>query len=66
MFLIRMKPDWLRVVEPTHVPSEWLTLDLGGGELAAMALALETPQRIFLLDDSLARRRLPTSRCGAR
>lgn len=37
-------------------PSEWLTLDLGAGELAAMALALENPQRILLLDDALARR----------
>lgn len=50
------QPDWLQVVEPRHVPSEWLTLDLGGGELAAIALALENPQRIILLDDSLARR----------
>ena len=34
---------WLEVVEPRAVPSEWLTLDLGAGELAAMALALENP-----------------------
>jgi predicted nucleic acid-binding protein len=47
---------WLRQVEPRSVPSEWLTLDLGTGELAAMALALENPERIVLLDDSLARR----------
>ena len=47
---------WLRDIEPRTVPSEWLTLDLGSGELATMALALENPDRIVLLDDSLARR----------
>ena len=47
---------WLKVVEPRAVPSEWLTLDLGAGELAAMALALENPDRVVLLDDALARR----------
>ena len=38
------------------MPSEWLALDLGAGELAAMALALEHPAKIILLDDMLARR----------
>lgn len=38
------------------MPSEWLALDLGAGELAAMALALENPSRVILLDDALARR----------
>ena len=47
---------WLETVDPKSTPSEWLTLDLGAGELAAMALALENPQRILLLDDALARR----------
>jgi predicted nucleic acid-binding protein len=47
---------WLRVVNPKSMPSEWLALDLGAGELAAMALALENPTRIILLDDMLARR----------
>lgn len=47
---------WFEIVEPRAVPSEWLTLDLGAGELAAMALALENPDRIVLLDDALARR----------
>lgn len=46
----------LFVVNPQSMPSEWLALDLGGGELAAMALALEHPTRIVLLDDWLARR----------
>jgi len=48
--------DWIRLVEPRSIPSEWLTTDLGAGELAAMALALENPDRVILLDDALARR----------
>jgi predicted nucleic acid-binding protein len=48
--------DWINVVEPGSVPSEWLALDLGAGEVAAMALALENRDRIVLLDDALARR----------
>ena len=47
---------WLHIVEPRSMPSEWLTLDLGAGELAALALALENPTRVILLDDGLARR----------
>jgi predicted nucleic acid-binding protein len=47
---------WARIVDPGATPSEWLSLDLGPGELAAMALALENPSRIVLLDDQLARR----------
>jgi len=47
---------WLQVMEPRVMPSEWLATDLGPGELAALALALENPGRIVLLDDALARR----------
>lgn len=47
--------DWLQVKNPHAMPSEWLALDLGPGELAAMALALENPELIVLLDDQLAR-----------
>src|SRR5262245_44704534 len=47
---------WLQIVEPRSVPSQWLTFDLGPGELAALALALEHPNRVVLLDDGLARR----------
>lgn len=47
---------WLQVVEPQATPSEWLSLDLGPGELAAMALALENRRHVVLLDDMLARR----------
>ncbi len=47
---------WLHNENPSAMPSEWLVLDLGPGELAAMALALEKPSYIILLDDMLARR----------
>lgn len=48
--------SWLSIVNPKSTPSEWLALDLGTGEIAAMALALENPDRVVLLDDMLARR----------
>lgn len=48
--------EWLETVDAKSTPSEWLSLDLGAGELAAMALALENPERVVLLDDGLARR----------
>ena len=48
--------NWLIIAEPRALPSEWLSLDLGAGELAVMALALENPNRIVILDDALARR----------
>lgn len=48
--------NWLRIVNPKSMPSEWLALDLGSGEITAMALALENPAHIILLDDGLARR----------
>lgn len=47
---------WLKIVNPKSTPFEWLALDLGAGELGAMALALENSDRIVLLDDMLARR----------
>ena len=37
---------WLHIVEPRSMPSKWLTLDLGAGELAALALALENSTRV--------------------
>jgi predicted nucleic acid-binding protein len=48
--------DWLVLLTPASLPSEWLTLDLGKGELETMALALENPERIVILDDALARK----------
>ena len=47
--------EWLKIIDPSLLPSEWLSLDLGAGELAVMALALENRSRIVLLDDTLAR-----------
>lgn len=47
---------WLRVMNPTSIPSEWLAFDFGPGELAAMALALEHRSKTVLLDDLAARR----------
>jgi len=37
--------SWLQIVEPHAIPSEWLALDLGAGELTVMALALENPSQ---------------------
>lgn len=53
------KPDerpWLQIIAPQSVPSEWLVSDLGNGELETMALALEHPGKVVILDDALARR----------
>jgi predicted nucleic acid-binding protein len=36
---------WLRIVEPQSIPPELTSLDLGMGEVATLALALETPHR---------------------
>ena len=48
--------EWLQVVSPREVPSEWLASDLGKGELETMALALEHRERVVVIDDALARR----------
>ena len=45
-----------RVIAPETQPSEWLSADLGPGELAAITLAMEHPGRVVILDDGLARR----------
>jgi predicted nucleic acid-binding protein len=47
--------NWLKIVDASAIPSEWLALDLGPGEIAAMALALENQSCIVLLDDRRAR-----------
>ena len=47
---------WVEVVSPKSIPSEWFAVDLRAGELAVIALGLENPERIVLLDDLLARR----------
>ncbi len=48
--------SWIRIINPVAQPSEWFSLDLGPGELAAMSLAVENSHCIVLLDDMLARR----------
>lgn len=48
--------EWIKVVDPLAVPSEWLNLDLGAGELSVLALALDRPECTVLLDDMQARR----------
>jgi len=48
--------SWLRLVQPRCIPSAWLALDLGSGELGTMTLALENVGHVVLLDDALARR----------
>jgi hypothetical protein len=48
--------SWLNLGNPESIPSAWLALDLGAGELAVLAMALENRERVVLLDDSLARR----------
>lgn len=48
--------DWLQIVAHKHIPPKWLNMELGRGELSAMAIALENENQIVLLDDGLARR----------
>ena len=48
--------EWLTVTDPHAVPSQWLNVDLGAGELAVLALALEHSECVVLLDDRQARR----------
>ncbi|MFB3887823.1 MAG: DUF3368 domain-containing protein [Thermodesulfobacteriota bacterium] len=47
---------WITIKNPSHMPSVWLAVDLGPGEIAAMSLALEQPGCTLLIDDALARR----------
>ena len=47
---------WITIADPRVVPSEWLNLDLGPGELAVLSLALEHSESTVLLDDRQARR----------
>jgi len=46
---------WWQRVEPQTVPAELLALELGAGETAVLAFALEKPGCVVLLDDGLAR-----------
>ena len=48
--------EWLTIAAADSMPSQWLNLDLGAGELAVLTLALEYPACTVLLDDRQARR----------
>lgn len=52
---------WAEIVEPRQMPQEWFALDLGLGEVAAMSVALDHPDRVLILDDLLARRTAQTA-----
>lgn len=45
-----------QIIDPIKLPSEWLSLDLGPGELSAMSIAIDNHDLILLLEDFLARR----------
>jgi hypothetical protein len=48
--------SWIIVRSPVSAPALRLITDLGPGESEVLALALETPNSIVILDDDLARR----------
>ncbi|MBW1918487.1 MAG: DUF3368 domain-containing protein [Deltaproteobacteria bacterium] len=47
---------WLAIRQPLSVAALPLVTDLGPGETQVLALALETPDTVALIDDALARR----------
>lgn len=48
--------DWVTIRSPASAPALPLVTDLGPGETEVLALALEAPEAIVILDDALARR----------
>jgi uncharacterized protein len=48
--------DWVEVRRPLSLPALPLVTDLGPGETQVLALALEMPGTVVILDDFLARR----------
>jgi hypothetical protein len=48
--------SWIIVRSPVSAPALRLITDLGPGESEVLALALETPNSVVILDDDLARR----------
>jgi uncharacterized protein len=48
--------DWVEVRLPGSLPAVPLVTDLGAGETEVLALALECPDPLVILDDGLARR----------
>ena len=50
-------PAWLEIQEPTvRLPAQLLTRSIHAGEHSALALALELPGSLLILDDEPARR----------
>ncbi len=47
---------WIEIRSPSNSPTLRLIHDLGPGEAEVLALALETPNSLVILDDALARR----------
>jgi predicted nucleic acid-binding protein len=47
---------WIRIRAPRTTPALRLVHDLGPGEAEVLALALESPSPVVILDDGLARR----------
>jgi uncharacterized protein len=48
--------EWIVIRRPSSTAALPLVTDLGSGERQVLALALETPDSVCILDDSLARR----------
>ena len=47
--------EWVRLREPVSAPALPLSADLGPGESAVLALALESPAPLVILDDAIGR-----------
>ena len=47
---------WIKIVDPVSAPALPLAADLGPGESAVLALALESERPLVVLDDGLGRR----------
>ena len=58
--------DWISVRRPISAAALPLVTDLGPGETEVLALALELPETVAVLDDALARRGKPTGRSKTR
>lgn len=48
--------SWIQVLSPSSAPALPLVTDLGPGEREVLALALEQPEWVAVLDDKVARR----------
>jgi len=48
--------SWMKIINLKSTPSKWFALNWGKGEIAVIALALESQVKVVLLDDMSARR----------